>query len=148
MKNFLPDQMFVVCPHPVMKNKIVEQEFDNICVIRDFSTNDMMHVSDMLLTDYSSVIFEYALLRKPIAFFCYDLLNYNRGFYLNYPDDLPGDVYENQRDLTGYLTSLDKHVLTERYEKFIEKYMSACDGHSCERIAGIIHDYMEGGNEK
>lgn len=146
--DLLPDQMFVVCPHPVMKNKIVEQEFDNICVIRDFSTNDMMHVSDMLLTDYSSVIFEYALLRKPIAFFCYDLLNYNRGFYLNYPDDLPGDVYENQRDLTEYLTSPDKHVLTERYEKFIEKYMSACDGHSCERIAGIIHDYMEGGNGK
>ena len=147
-RDLLPDQMFVVCPHPVMKNKIVEQEFDNICVIRDFSTNDMMHVSDMLLTDYSSVIFEYALLRKPIAFFCYDLLNYNRGFYLNYPDDLPGDVYENQRDLTEYLTSPDKHVLTERYEKFIEKYMSACDGHSCERIAGIIHDYMEGGNGK
>lgn len=143
--DLLPNQMLIVCPHPVMKNRIVEGEFDNIKVVRDFSTNDMMLVSDMLITDYSSVIFEYALLRKPIVFYCYDLLNYNRGFYLNYPEDLPGDVYENQKDLTAYITSEEKDRLTEKYDKFIEKYMSACDGHSCERIADMIHSYLEGG---
>lgn len=142
-KELLPEQMFLVCPHPIMKNKIVEKEYDNIKVVRDFSTNDMMLISDMLITDYSSVIFEYALLRKPIAFYCYDLLNYNRGFYLNYPDDLPGDVYENQTELTAYLRSDNKDELTEKYDKFIENYMSACDGHSCERIAEMINSYME-----
>lgn len=139
----LPEQMFVVCPHPIMRNKIVEKSYDNIRVVRDFSTNDMMLVSDMLITDYSSVIFEYALLRKPIAFYCYDLLNYNRGFYLNYPDDLPGDVYENQEELTAYLRSEDKDKLTEKYDTFIRNYMSACDGHSCERIADMINSFME-----
>lgn len=143
-KKLLPDQMFLVCPHPVMKNDIVEGDYDNIKVIRDFSTNDLMHVSYMLITDYSSVIFEYALLKKPIAFFCYDLANYNRGFYLNYPDDLPGDVYETQDDLITYIRSEDRHVMTERYTKFLEKYMSACDGHSSERIADVINSYMEG----
>ena len=133
-KDLLPNQIFVICPHPVMKNKIVEKSYDNIEVIRDFSTNDMMLVSDLLVTDYSSVIFEYALLRKPIAFYCYDLLNYNRGFYLNYPDDLPGDVYETQQALTAYLKSPEKDTLTEKYDQFIEKYMGACDGHSSERI--------------
>ncbi len=142
-KELLPNQMFLVCPHPIMKNKIVEKEYDNIKVVRDFSTNDMMLISDMLITDYSSVIFEYALLRKPIAFYCYDLLNYNRGFYLNYPDDLPGDVYENQTSLTEYLRSDKKDELTEKYDKFVEKYMSACDGHSCERIAEVINRFME-----
>ena len=142
-KELLPEQMFLICPHPIMKNKIVEKEYDNIKVVRDFSTNDMMLISDMLITDYSSVIFEYALLRKPIAFYCYDLLNYNRGFYLNYPDDLPGDVYENQSELTTYLRSDNKDELTEKYDKFIENYMSACDGHSCERIAEMINSYME-----
>lgn len=142
-KELLPEQMFLVCPHPIMKNKIVEKEYDNIKVVRDFSTNDMMLISDMLITDYSSVIFEYALLRKPIAFYCYDLLNYNRGFYLNYPDDLPGDVYEDQTELTAYLRSDSKDELTEKYDKFIENYMSACDGHSCERIAEMINSYME-----
>lgn len=49
-----------------MKNDIVPKKYDNIKVVRDFSTNDFMFVSDMLITDYSSVIFEYALLKKPI----------------------------------------------------------------------------------
>ena len=144
-KDLLPNQIFLVCPHPVMKNKIVEDEYDNIKVIRDFSTNDIMLISDMLITDYSSVIFEYALLKKPIGFYCYDLLNYNRGFYLNYPEDLPGDVYQNQKELITFITSTNKDQLTEKYDRFIERYMSACDGHSCERIADMINSYMEGG---
>lgn len=143
----LPDQIFVVCPHPVMQNAIVDKPYSNIRVIRDFSTNEMMLVSELLITDYSSVIFEYVLLQKPIAFFCYDLSTYNRGFYLDYPDDLPGDVYETQGELTEFLTDRSRHVLTERHKTFVKRYMSACDGHSCERIAKLINDYMEEGED-
>lgn len=143
-QNLLPNQEFIICPHPVMKNDIIPRKYKNIRVLRDFSTNDLMFISDMLITDYSSVIFEYALLQKPIAFFCYDLSVYNRGFYLKYPEDLPGDVYENQEELEAYLTSPEKHVITDKYNLFVQKYMAACDGHSCERIAGIINSYMEG----
>lgn len=142
-RELLPDQMFLICPHPLMKNDIIPKSYPNIKVMRDFSTNDLMFVSDLLITDYSSVIFEYALLKKPIVFFCYDLVTYNRGFYLNYPADLPGDVYENQDVLTEYLQHPERHVIDEKYNLFIEKYMSGCDGHSCERIAKIIDDYME-----
>lgn len=143
-KDLLPNQLLLICPHPVMKNDILPKKYKNIRVMRDFSTNDYMLLSDMLITDYSSVIFEYALLRKPIAFFCYDLATYDRGFYLNYPDDLPGDVYANQVELTEYLTHPERHVITDKMNAFIQKYMSACDGHSCERIAGLINSYMEG----
>lgn len=142
-KDLLPNQMFLICPHPVMQNEIVDKKYDNIRVIRDFSTNDLMFISDMLITDYSSVIFEYALLNKPIAFYCYDLSTYDRGFYLNYPEDLPGDVYENQQELTEFLTNADRQVITDKYKLFVERYMSACDGHSGERIAGLINSYME-----
>ena len=143
-KDLLPNQVLLICPHPVMKNDILPKKYKNIRVMRDFSTNDYMLISDMLITDYSSVIFEYALLRKPIAFFCYDLPTYDRGFYLNYPEDLPGDVYTNQEELTDYLTHPEKHILTNKMNFFVEKYMSACDGHSCERIANLINSYMEG----
>lgn len=139
----LPEQIFVICPHPVMQNAIVEKKYENIRVVRKFSTNDMMLVSELLVTDYSSVIFEYALLQKPIVFYCYDLPDYDRGFYLNYPDDLPGEVYETQDELTEYLTDTKRHVLTEKHKVFAGRYMSACDGHSCERIARLINDYME-----
>ena len=143
-RELLSDQEFIICPHPLMKNKIVPKEYPNIHVMRDFSTNELMFISDMLITDYSSVIFEYALLKKPMAFFCYDLAIYSRGFYLNYPEDLPGTVYETQEDLTEYLTNPEKHVLDEKYDTFVQNYMSACDGHSSERIAKLINDYMEG----
>lgn len=138
-----PDQIFVVCPHPVMKNTIVKKEFPNILEIRDFSTNDMMLASDLLVTDYSSVIFEYALLKKPMAFFCYDLEKYDRGFYLNYPDDLPGDIFRTLDELTDYLADRSRHVIDGRYQKFVDTYMSACDGHSAERIAALINDYTK-----
>lgn len=136
------DQIFLICPHPLMKNNIVENKYPNVKVIREYSTLEMMFVSDMLITDYSSVIFEYALLKRPIAFFCYDLANYNRGFYLNYPDDLPGDIYQTQEELTNYICSKEKHILSDKFNWFVKKYMSACDGHSTQRIADMINDYM------
>ena len=143
-RELLPDQQLLICPHPIMKNAIIDKKYPNIQVVRDFSTNDLMFISDMLITDYSSVIFEYALLKKPIAFFCYDLATYNRGFYLNYPDDLPGPIFENQVSLTEYLRDKSKHIMDDKYELFIQKYMSGCDGHSCERIAKLVNDYMKG----
>lgn len=142
-KSLLPNQVLLICPHPIMDAPILPHEYHNILEVRDFSTNDYMLISDMLITDYSSVIFEYALLGKPIAFFCYDLLRYDRDFYLKYPDDLPGDVFRTQEELTEYLRSPEKHVLTDKYTAFVNKYMSACDGHSCERIAQLINSYME-----
>ncbi|MDY5497208.1 MAG: CDP-glycerol glycerophosphotransferase family protein [Anaerobutyricum sp.] len=142
-QDLLPDQVLLICPHPVMKNQILPHKYPNIQVMRDFSTNDYMLISDMLITDYSSVIFEYALLRKPIAFFCYDLATYNRGFYLQYPEDLPGEIYTTQEELTAFLRNTNQQTATDRLDLFIKKYMSACDGHSCERIAGLINSYME-----
>ncbi len=136
------NQIFIICPHPLMKNKIVEKKFKNIFVVRDFSTNDMMLISDVMITDYSSVIFEYALLKKPIAFFCYDLNKYDRGFYLDYKSDLPGSLLTNQAELFSFLQSPDHLQTGANFNLFCEKYMSACDGKSCERIAKLINDYI------
>lgn len=140
--DLLPNQVFLICPHPVMKNKIVDKNYDNIKVMRDFSTDELMLISDMLITDYSSVIFEYSLLNKPIVFYCYDLMSYNRDFYLNYPDDLPGEVLKTQDELTEFLKTPEKHIITDKYNNFVEKYMSGCDGKSAERIAEIINSYL------
>lgn len=138
------DMMFVIRPHPIMTTAILSGECPNILEIRDFSTNDLMFVSDLMVTDYSSVVFEYSLLKKPILFFCYDLAVYNRGFYLRYPEDLPGDVIQTQRELERRLCSDEWDKLSDSYDGFVKRYMSACDGHSSERIAKLINQYMEG----
>ena len=102
--------------------------------IRDFSSNDLMRIASLLITDYSSVIFEYALLNKPIAFFCYDYDTYERNFYIDYERDLPGVILKNQQQLLEYIKNGDFYV-DKSMGAFVKKYMSACDGHSAERIA-------------
>ncbi len=137
------DQIMIICPHPLMKNDILDKPYDNLFVFRDYSTNDYMLVSDLLITDYSSVIFEYALLKKPIVFFCYDIQTYERGFYLRYPDDLPGPVLTSQDELMDYLANLKEYKISSEYELFAEKYIGSCDGHCSDRIAGIIAGYAK-----
>lgn len=59
-------------------------------------------IADVLVTDYSSVFFDYAILKRPIYFFMYDLDTYRdelRGFYLDIYHDLPGDVIESEDEL-------------------------------------------------
>ena len=131
------DQIFLICPHPVMTEQIVARQYDNILEVRDFSTMDMMLVSDLLITDYSSVIFEYSLLGKPVAFYCYDYDDYDRDFYLDYETELPGELFKTEEALLAYLAE-GQFAADERQERFVETYMSACDGHSTERIAAAI----------
>ena len=67
--------------------------------------NDLMLVSDVLVTDYSSAMYEFALLGRPIAFFAPDHAAYEaeRGFYLDYSTDLPGPILTTSQDLAAYL---------------------------------------------
>ena len=67
--------------------------------------NELMLVSDVLVTDYSSAMYEFALLERPIAFFAPDHAAYEgeRGFYLDWPDDLPGPVFETTDGLAAWL---------------------------------------------
>jgi teichoic acid ribitol-phosphate primase len=67
--------------------------------------NELMLVSDVLVTDYSSAMYEFALLGRPMAFFAPDHAAYERerGFYLDWPGDLPGPVFETSEDLAAWL---------------------------------------------
>lgn len=137
------DQYLVVCPHPVMRTPIVSKSYSNIAEIRDLPTSELFTVGDLLVTDYSSVIFEFALLGKPMAFYCYDLNEYNRDFYLNYPADLPGPCFEKEDELIAFLAHGDRKAFDERRASFAEHYMGACDGHSAERIARCVDGFVE-----
>ncbi|MBQ6622421.1 MAG: CDP-glycerol glycerophosphotransferase family protein [Mogibacterium sp.] len=135
------DQVFIICPHPIITSEILTNDYKNIKIIRDISTNEMMQVADLMVTDYSSVIFEFSLLRKPMAFFCYDYDYYNRDFYLDYETELPGPLFKEQDGFIEYIRE-GRYVPDERMDAFVEKFMSACDGHSSERIAEVIKGYL------
>lgn len=109
-------------------------------VSRELSIDDAMCASDMVITDYSSLIFEYALLMRPMLFFAYDLLSYDRerSFYFDYESFVPGDIVRNTEEIYLAIRKNEKFFDKEKVEKFRKDFMSACDGKSTDRILKII----------
>lgn len=93
--------------------------------------------ADVLISDYSSVIFEYSLLSRPMIFFAYDLEEYDatRSFYNKYEDFVPGPIVRDTEGIIECVKACRDGADEDMLRRFRQDYMSACDGHSTERIA-------------
>lgn len=136
-KNLDANDVFIIKLHPFIKNKIkIKEEYKNKIV--DFTSyddiNDLLLVTDLLITDYSSVIFEYAFMKKPIIFYVPDLEEYShsRSFYYEYTEYTYGTVAKNQAELLSGIQNAT--VNSEKLEKFKEKFLNRCDGKSSKRF--------------
>lgn len=97
-------------------------------------------LADVLITDYSSVFFDYANLKRPILFFTYDLEKYRdtlRGFYIDLETDVPGPLLKTTDEIIAALANLNetKELYKERIEKFYDQYCHLDDGRASEKIA-------------
>ena len=105
--------------------------------------NELYIAADILITDYSSVFFDYANLRKPVIFYMYDLEEYAnnlRGFYISL-DELPGPIVRDEDALIKEVRKTDEWKPDEKYEQFCRKYNPKDDGHASERtLARIIRN--------
>lgn len=100
--------------------------------------NDLYIISDVLITDYSSVFFDYANLKRPLIFFMYDLEYYEkdlRGFYIDL-DELPGDIVKEEKDIVDILKNIEKYNKkhSTKYSKFNKKYNYLDDGNASSRV--------------
>lgn len=104
--------------------------------IRDI--NDILPVADILITDYSSVVFDWLLLDKPIIYYVYDKAEYagDRGMYYSFDEYVYGAVAETGEELVNAIAAAD--MMTERREAFRTKFMGACDGHATERVVALL----------
>jgi len=100
----------------------------------DPSINELMLASDILVTDYSSVVFEYALLGRPIALFAPDLPAYERerGFYVDYRTAMPGPVFSTTEPLAAWLRAGVFDL--ERVRSFARHWFDVADGQATERF--------------
>lgn len=100
--------------------------------------NNLLLITDVLVTDYSSVIFDYALLNKPIVYFAYDLKRYEkeRGLYFDFEEYIYGDVAQNTTQLIDCIKNAK--VIKEKRETFIKKFMEACDGNATQKTCEWI----------
>lgn len=91
--------------------------------------------ADILIADYSSLIFEYSLLNKPMLFYAYDLEQYehDRSFYFEYKSFVPGKIVINNDEIIDAIKNGDFRA--DRIPAFREKFMGACDGECVKRIA-------------
>lgn len=137
------DYVFLFKWHPGLYYQMKAQEINPYSLenyqdfFYDFSElrdiNELLLVADILITDYSSVIFDYALLNKPVIYFVYDYEEYqqDRGLYFDFDDYIYGEVAKTSDEL---ITAIEKSGLMEgKREKFMDKFMSACDGNATKK---------------
>ncbi len=105
--------------------------------------NDLLAVTDVLITDYSSVMFDFAPTGRPMVFFTYDLEHYRdqlRGFYFDFEADAPGPLVSTSGELVAALADID--AIGARYravrEAFTARFCPLDDGkasaRACDRI--------------
>ncbi|HEU0256803.1 MAG TPA: CDP-glycerol glycerophosphotransferase family protein [Microbacteriaceae bacterium] len=106
---------------------------DVIDVSADREITELLMAADVLVTDYSSTIFEYGLLRRPIVFFCPDLEQYtaDRSFYYPFEDYVTGPLV---RESSGLAAAIREARVDQKHADFLARQMGACDGHSSERV--------------
>ena len=111
-------------------------------VTTDLDIDKLLCVSDICISDYSSLIFEYSLFERPMIFYAYDLEDYFdwRGFYYNYDDLTPGPVVTETEEIIDYIQNLDTRFDKEQVHAFREKFMSACDGCATDRIMELVRN--------
>lgn len=133
--------------HPFVKSEleIPEEYRENIIDATTYpDINELLTATDILVTDYSSVIYEAALLKIPMLFFAFDLDNYNgdRGFYEPYEEIVPGKIVKTLKGLMDAIENDDCEA--EKLEGFLTKNFTYTDGHSTDRVIDLLFGNEDG----
>lgn len=135
------NSIMIVKMHPFVKEKIKIPEEYKDCFL-DASeyreVNDILFITDLLITDYSSVIYEASLLNIPMLFYAFDLNRYigDRGFYEPYEEIVPGKIVKT---LPALLRAIEEEDYESgKLEGFIEKNFKYTDGKSTDRAIDLI----------
>lgn len=136
------EYVLVFKPHYLIINR-----FKRAAYLKDFvynigasaDINELYAIADVLVTDYSSVFFDYANLNRPMYFYMFDLDEYAeelRGFYFDIYETLPGPIITDENELLK--TIKEDTYDYDRLKKFNEKFNSLQDGHSTEKVVDIV----------
>ena len=142
LKEYIGDEYIVLLKlHPWITNKyeIKENLIDFLFDVTDYpDINELMIISDIMITDYSSAIFEYSLLERPMLFYASDYFDYidERGFYIDFHNDLPGKVYTDTLLMAKDIK--DNNFEMEKVRDFKKQTFEVADGKSSERFVNEL----------
>lgn len=123
------DYVLLLRLHPAVNNTVlIPKRFTNILIdvsSNNYNINELLVIADYLVTDYSSVCFEFSLLQKPIIFFAYDLEEYkqSRGVSEAFEHSIPGPIVRDTDSIIKLLktNNFDLHAIS-KYSKTWNKY--------------------------
>lgn len=141
IKYFREDYIVILKLHQFIKNRPNWIDTYNDFVIDlslEYEINDLFFISDIMITDYSSVVFEYSLLNKPMIFFTYDLYDYinKRDFYYPYESFVPGPIAYNTDEIIDIIKNNRFEI--EKLKDFRIKFFDHFDGKSTERVYNLL----------
>ncbi len=145
------DYVLIVKYHYLIANAIDWTGYEGF--VYSFNTsmdiNLLYLISDEMITDYSSVMFDYSLLHRPMYFYCYDLEKYaghQRGFYFDFQEEAPGPISLTTEELLRdiQLPADEKERLYgEKRQAFYNKFHTYENGTASKQIAEKIVELME-----
>ncbi|TDC80347.1 CDP-glycerol glycerophosphotransferase family protein [Streptomyces hainanensis] len=143
------DHVLLFRKHPKMLNNITGARDGFVRDVASYAEiSDLYLVSDVLITDYSSSMFDFAHTGRPILFFTYDLEHYRddlRGFYFDFTGTSPGPLVRTNGELIDAIRTVDvvhkEHA--DRYAAFVDKFCEPADGRSTARVVDKMLEWMK-----
>ncbi len=126
--------------HPHVAGMARKKDMTNVCDLSDDKDlSSLIMASDILITDYSSIVFEYCITEKPMIFFAYDLEEFSshgRGFYEDYQTYVPGPVVRSCREVVDIIKEDD--YSQEKIKEFNKYNFTKLDGKAFHRIIKLL----------
>lgn len=145
VEDFGEEYVLLVRLHPREAVRCQIKGYENVVFnVTNFDDIKLLYlISDVLITDYSSVMFDFANTKKPIIFFAHDIERYSstlRGFYFNLYEEAPGPIVTKEEELFEAIKYPEKILedYKEQYNMFYNKYCSWEDGNASKRIINQV----------
>ena len=138
------DEVFVLCRHPFMKQEYLKGRF--LPRVKDYTddpTPELLAVADVVITDYSTIVFDASLLNKSMVFYVPDYDKCKAELYLRYERDLPGEIITDPSELLNALRKAANTNNAEVLKDFKKKEMEQCDGKATKRVIELIDSYRK-----
>lgn len=139
LRALLPDEFVLAFKgHPNVRFRGLPMSGFDVVLDPAEDMNDLLAAADVLVTDYSSAVFEFALLRRPIVFLVGDLAEYARdpGVAVDFAAEMIGTQAIDTDGVARAILSAEVDQVA--YEEFIARHVAACDGYASERLADLV----------
>ncbi|MGY0691294.1 CDP-glycerol glycerophosphotransferase family protein [Virgibacillus sp. FSP13] len=139
-KKFSDNYVLFLRLHPAIKHEYRNQHSDFVCDVSDITDiNHLLLITDVLITDYSSIPFEFSLLERPMIFFAYDLDRYEqtRGFWEDYEALVPGPVVADTDDLIDVIEN--GHFDLKRIRGFANQWNTYSNGDASKTLINALY---------